>query len=71
VESAQSGDYVPLARPLYVYAKTSALERQEVADFLRYMLDNETSIAEQARFVPLNDEQLAKAKADLEAATGS
>ena len=33
-----------------------------MADFLRYMLDNETSIAEQVQFVPLNEEQLAKAK---------
>jgi phosphate transport system substrate-binding protein len=71
VASAQAGEYTPLSRPLFVYAKTSALERAEVADFLRYMLDNETSIAEQVQFVPLNDAQLAKAKEDLEAATGS
>jgi phosphate transport system substrate-binding protein len=71
VETAQSGDYVPLARPLFVYVKTSSLEREAVADFLQYMLDNETTIAEQARFVPLNEEQLATAKADLESATGS
>ncbi len=71
VASAQAGEYTPLSRPLFVYAKTTALERAEVADFLRYMLDNETSIAEQVQFVPLNEEQLAKAKADLEAATGS
>jgi len=71
VASAQAGDYVPLSRPLFVYVKTTSLERPEVADFLAYMLDNETAIAEQARFVPLNDEQLAKAKADLAAATGA
>jgi phosphate transport system substrate-binding protein len=71
VASAQAGDYTPLSRPLFVYVKTTSLERQEVADFLAYMLDNETAIAEQARFVPLNDEQLAKAKADLAAATGA
>jgi phosphate transport system substrate-binding protein len=70
VESAQAGDYTPLSRPLFVYAKTSSLERQEVADFLRFMLDNETAIAEKAQFVPLNDEQLAKANADLDAASG-
>jgi hypothetical protein len=34
------------------------------------MLDNETAIAEKAQFVPLNDEQLAKANADLDAASG-
>ena len=71
VESAQSGDYAPLSRPLFVYVKTTSFERPEVADFLAYMLDNEAAIAEQARFVPLNDDQLAKAKADLAAATGA
>ncbi len=68
VDTAQSGDYAPLARPLFVYAKTSALDRSEVADFLRYLLDNQQAIAEAARFVPMNEEQLAQAKSDLEAA---
>ena len=67
--SAQSGEYEPLSRPLYVYVKKSSLERQEVVDFLTFLLDNERMIAEAARFVPLNDEQLAKANSDLAAAT--
>jgi phosphate transport system substrate-binding protein len=71
VESAQGGDYVPLARPLYVYAKTDALEREEVEDFLRYMLDNETDIAERAQFVPLNETQISENLAKLDDATGS
>ena len=70
VESAQSGDYSPLARPLYVYAKLSALERQEVEDFLRYMLENETTIAEQAQFVPLNQQQIDDNLAKLDGSTG-
>jgi phosphate transport system substrate-binding protein len=70
-EAAQAGDYVPLARPLFVYAKTEALERQEVEDFLRYMLDNEASIAEQAQFVPLNQTQLDENLAKLDEATGN
>ena len=36
----------------------------------RYMLDNETTIAEQAQFVPLNEDQLAEAEQKLEDATG-
>jgi phosphate transport system substrate-binding protein len=71
VATAQSGEYTPLSRPLYVYVKRSALQRPEVADFLRFLLDNERSIAEAARFVPLNEEQLATAKSDLEAASSS
>ena len=71
VESAQAGDYTPLARPLFVYAKTDALERQEVEDFLRYMLENENAIAEEAQFVPLNETQIEENLAKLDEATGS
>ncbi len=36
--------------------------------FVKYLLDNETQIAESSQFVPLTDEQLAQAKADYDAA---
>ena len=71
VETAQAGTYTPLARPLFVYVKQDALERPEVEDFVRYLLDNEASIARQAQFVPLNDQQLADAEATLEDAAAS
>ena len=69
VDTAQAGEYTPLSRPLYVYAKTEALERQEVDDFLRFMLENETTIAEQAQYVPLNQGQLDENLAKLDEAT--
>jgi phosphate transport system substrate-binding protein len=71
VETAQSGAYKPLSRPLFVYAKRESLDRPEVKAFVRYMLDNAASIAEEAEFVPLTDAQIAKAKADFERASGS
>jgi phosphate transport system substrate-binding protein len=70
-DAAQSGEYTPLSRPLFVYVKTSALERQEVEDFLRYMLDNEATIAETAQFVPLNETQIEENLSKLDEATGS
>ena len=70
VETAQDGTYKPLSRPLFIYVKKNALQRPEVEAFLRYMLDNETAIAEASQFVPMTDEQLAKAEADLEGALG-
>jgi phosphate transport system substrate-binding protein len=69
VENAQNGTYKPLSRPLFIYAKKESFARPEVHAFIQYILDNEQAIAEAAQFVPLTDEQLAKAKADLEAAT--
>jgi phosphate transport system substrate-binding protein len=71
VATAQDGTYAPLSRPLFVYAKTASLERPEVAEFLRYMVDNGAEVAEQADFVPLTSEQLAGAKAKLDAALGA
>jgi phosphate transport system substrate-binding protein len=71
VETAQDGTYAPLSRPLFVYAKTSSLERSEVAAFLQYMIDNGAEIAQQAQFVPLTSEQLADAKSRLDAALGT
>ncbi len=68
VATAQDGTYTPLSRPLFVYAKTSSLERAEVAQFLGYMIDNGAEIAEQADFVPSTPAQLAAAKAKLDAA---
>jgi phosphate transport system substrate-binding protein len=66
VETAQQGTYTPLSRPLFVYAKTSSLERPEVGDFLRYVIDNGAEIAKQAQFVPLTAEQLDDARAKLD-----
>jgi len=69
VETAQDGTYKPLSRPLYIYAKKASFERPEVHAFIEYILDNEQEIAEAAQFVPLTEEQLTKAKADLAAAS--
>ena len=68
VEHAQNGTYKPLSRPLFIYAKKKSFARPEVEAFVRFALDNETEIAEAAQFVPLTDEQLTKAQADLDAA---
>jgi phosphate transport system substrate-binding protein len=71
VAAAQDGTYKPLSRPLFIYVKQESLARPEVEGFLRFLLDNETSIAEASQFVPLTEEQLTKAKSDLDAATGA
>jgi phosphate transport system substrate-binding protein len=68
VATAQDGSYAPLSRPLFVYVKNESLEKPEVEAFVTYMLDNAQTIAEEAQFVPLNDEQLDETKAKLEEA---
>ena len=57
--TAQDGSYTPLARPLFIYVKLSSLQDKDgVEDFVRYALDNEQSIAEEAQFVPLSQQQI-------------
>ncbi|HWQ24920.1 MAG TPA: PstS family phosphate ABC transporter substrate-binding protein [Gaiellaceae bacterium] len=72
VETAQDGRYTPLSRPLFIYVKLDSLrEKPEVEEFVRYALENEQRIAEEALFVPMSrahiDEQLTK----LDAAVGA
>ncbi len=58
VESAQSGDYTPLSRPLFIYPSDSALQKPEVKAFVEYYLENATGVAESVGFIPLTEEQL-------------
>ncbi|HEU0248710.1 MAG TPA: PstS family phosphate ABC transporter substrate-binding protein [Gaiellaceae bacterium] len=70
VESAQDGSYTPLSRPLFMYVKLSSLETTDgLADFVRYTLENAAAIAEEAQFVPLNQEQVDAELQKLEGAT--
>ncbi|NBM16303.1 PstS family phosphate ABC transporter substrate-binding protein [Streptomyces sp. GC420] len=66
-ETVQDSSYKPLSRPLFIYPKASSLEKKEVEAFVEYYVENSADIAEKALFVPLNDEQQAELKKDLEA----
>jgi phosphate transport system substrate-binding protein len=66
-ETVQNGTYKPLSRPLFVYVKTSALERVEVDAFLQFIIDNQERIAKAALFVPLTEDQVSKSRTQLEA----
>jgi phosphate transport system substrate-binding protein len=59
--------YAPLSRPLFIYVKNSAIGRPEVAQFLRYYLDNAEKLASKVNYDPVtaadkaaNQEALAK-----------
>jgi phosphate transport system substrate-binding protein len=71
VEAAQSGDYAPLSRPLFIYVKNESLQRPEVKAFVGYIIDNAGAIAEQALFVPLSDEQASETQATFDQAAGT
>ena len=70
-ETAQSGDYTPLARPLYIYvSNASYADKPEVAGFVDFYVDNLPQITEAAKFITLNEEQSAKTEKALTSLQG-
>jgi phosphate transport system substrate-binding protein len=68
-ETVQDGSYKPLSRPLFVYGRVDSLEdKVQVFEFVKYMLDNQTSLTRKALFVPMTQEQTDKALNALEGA---
>jgi phosphate transport system substrate-binding protein len=65
-ETAQSGDYNPLGRELYIYASREALERPQVEEYVQYYLDNANEVAPDVGFIALTDEQLEESQSNLE-----
>ncbi len=66
-ETAASGEYTPLARPLFVYvANKSYADKPQVAAFVDYYVENDPTIVEAAKFIPLSEEQLSKLQGTAE-----
>jgi phosphate transport system substrate-binding protein len=60
-ETVQDGSYKPLGRPLFIYPSDKALKKPEVLAFVEFYIESQADIAEQATFIPMNDEQVAAA----------
>ena len=71
VETAQDGTYTPLSRPLFIYPSKQALAKPEVKAFFDFYVANDATIASDALFIPLNEEQKAKLQSDYAALSGS
>ncbi len=67
VETAQDGTYTPLSRPLFIYPSGTAIQQAQVLGFVEYYITNNAQIAEEALFIPLNDEQEAALQAKFTA----
>jgi phosphate transport system substrate-binding protein len=55
-EAVNSGAYVPLSRPLFIYVSTAALDRPEVQTFVNYYLDNAPALSSEVGYVPLPED---------------
>jgi phosphate transport system substrate-binding protein len=66
VETAQSGDYAALSRPLFIYVNRASLQKPAVREFVRYVMSNARAVAEDTSFVPLRGEELEREQRELE-----
>lgn len=54
IETAKSGEYRPLARPLFIYVNMDSLQRPAVEEFTRFYLEQtDSSLISQIGYVPL------------------
>ena len=59
IDTAQDGSYTPLARPLFIYvSQTSLGESETLREFVRFALENAQTIAEEAQYVPMSQQQI-------------
>jgi phosphate binding protein len=68
-ETIRSGEYAPLSRPLFVYVnKKSLAEKPQLAFYVQTYLGAGQAKVGEVGYIPLHDDELAKAKADVAAA---
>jgi phosphate transport system substrate-binding protein len=70
-ETAQAGEYTPLARPLFIYVSNAEYaENPAVAAYVDFYIENLPAIAEAAQYIPLNDEDYASTQDTLAGING-
>lgn len=68
-ETAMSGEYTPLARPLFIYVADRALAEPEVRDFVRFHLEQAaTDLVADVGYVPITQPALEENRRRLQAA---
>jgi phosphate transport system substrate-binding protein len=71
LETAKSGEYAPLSRPLFTYPSKQSLAERHVAEFARFFVDNTDNqevVADEVGYVPLDEDQKAEQVDILETA---
>ena len=52
-ETVLDASYQPLSRPIFIYASTKGMERQEVREFVEYYLTHAADAAKEVKYVQL------------------
>ncbi|MDQ0218301.1 phosphate ABC transporter substrate-binding protein PstS family protein [Peribacillus cavernae] len=65
-ETIESGEYAPLSRPLFTYVANKAIEEKEqVADYTEFVLENAAELSEEVGYVKLPEEEYKKGQDQL------
>ncbi|MGE6609964.1 PstS family phosphate ABC transporter substrate-binding protein [Peribacillus sp. NPDC076916] len=60
-ETIKSGEYAPLSRPLFTYvANKSVAEKEQVADYTQFVIENAGELAEEVGYISLPEEEYQK-----------
>ena len=62
METVKDGTYNPLARPIFIYVSSAAVERPEVVKFVNFYLDNAAALVPDVGYIPLPDEEYSSQK---------
>ena len=66
-DTAQAGEYTPLARPLFIYVNNAKYSENEATkEYVDYYVENLADIAEVAKFIPLSDDLYSETQSALE-----
>ncbi|MFV1987647.1 MAG: PstS family phosphate ABC transporter substrate-binding protein [Gemmatimonadota bacterium] len=58
----EDGSYAPLSRPMFIYVRRDALDRDEVQAFIDFYIDNAESLVPEAGYVPLTPSKYGEAR---------
>ncbi len=62
-ETVNNGTYSPLSRPIFIYVRTDALDRPEVASFVDFYIENATALVPEVGYVPFSTDAYAAIQA--------
>jgi len=65
LETVGDGSYSPLARPLYIYVNTKAVERNEVKEFVKFYIQSAAELSKAVGYIPLPEAEYENALSQL------
>jgi phosphate transport system substrate-binding protein len=70
-ETVMGGQYAPLSRPLFIYVDRNELQRPEVAEFVRFYMENAAELIGEVGYVPMQPAQYQANLQQIPAAGGT